>query len=169
MPDSYVHNSTHTRQHNKMAPVAAANVASEDPEFPCSLYVIHVPCTPPQQSLQAQQHHIVNKTDGVPDRVIDLPLPTARLASSALKALRVDEELSPLVRREFSVVSPAAINAAQEDSSLVTWSEESVLRAEYKATTNRMLRVAVNGLMESLGVVLGVMEELDVDVLGAQS
>ena len=28
-----------------------------------------------------------------------------------------------------------------------------------------MLRVAVNGFMESLGVVLGVMEELDVDVL----
>ena len=40
-----------------------------------------------------------------------------------------------------------------------------VLRTEYKATTNRMLRVAVNGYMESLGVVLGVMEELDVDVL----
>lgn len=43
-----------------------------------------------------------------------------------------------------------------------------VLRTEYKATTNRMLRVAVNGFMESLGVVLGVMEELDADVL-AQS
>ena len=28
-----------------------------------------------------------------------------------------------------------------------------------------MLRVAVNGFMESLGVVLQVMEELDVDVL----
>lgn len=40
-----------------------------------------------------------------------------------------------------------------------------VLRTNYKATTNRMLRVAVNGFMESLGVVLGVMEELDVDVL----
>lgn len=35
----------------------------------------------------------------------------------------------------------------------------------YRATTNRMLRVAVNGFLESLGVVLGVMEELDVDVL----
>ena len=43
--------------------------------------------------------------------------------------------------------------------------EMSVLRTEYKATTNRMLRVAVNGFMESVGVVLGVMEELDVDVL----
>jgi EKC/KEOPS complex subunit PCC1/LAGE3 len=28
-----------------------------------------------------------------------------------------------------------------------------------------MLRVAVNSFMESLGVILGVMEELDVDVL----
>ena len=40
-----------------------------------------------------------------------------------------------------------------------------ILCTEYKATTNRMLRVAVNGFMESLGVVLEVMEELDVDVL----
>lgn len=40
-----------------------------------------------------------------------------------------------------------------------------MLQTEYRATTNRMLRIAVNGFMESLGVVLGVMEELDVDVL----
>ncbi|EDN08485.1 hypothetical protein I7I51_00100 [Histoplasma capsulatum] len=43
--------------------------------------------------------------------------------------------------------------------------ELTVLQTEYRATTNRMLRIAVNGFMESLGVVLGVMEELDVDVL----
>lgn len=43
-----------------------------------------------------------------------------------------------------------------------------VLRTEYKATTNRMLRVAVNGFMESLGLLLGIMEELDVDVLGKE-
>ena len=43
-----------------------------------------------------------------------------------------------------------------------------VLRTEYKATTNRMLRVAVNGFMESLGVVIGIMEELDVDVLAEE-
>lgn len=43
--------------------------------------------------------------------------------------------------------------------------DNTVLRTEYSATTNRMLRVAVNGFMESLGVVLQVMEELDVDVL----
>lgn len=45
---------------------------------------------------------------------------------------------------------------------------ETVLRTVYKATTNRMLRVAVNGFMESLAVVIGVMEELDVDILGAE-
>ena len=44
-----------------------------------------------------------------------------------------------------------------------------VLKTEYRATTNRMLRVAVNGFMESLGVVLGVMEELDIDVLAEES
>ena len=42
-----------------------------------------------------------------------------------------------------------------------------VLKTEYRATTNRMLRVAVNGFMESLGVVIGIMEELDEDVLNA--
>ena len=42
------------------------------------------------------------------------------------------------------------------------------MRTEYKATTNRMLRVAVNGFMESLSVVLGIMEELDVDVFAAE-
>ena len=41
-----------------------------------------------------------------------------------------------------------------------------ILETTYQAATNRMLRVAVNGFMESLGVVLGVMEELDIDVLG---
>jgi EKC/KEOPS complex subunit PCC1/LAGE3 len=91
-------------------------------------------------------------------RTIDTPLPTARLASAALQALRVDKELSPLVRRSFTTVSAANVHS----------SEETVLRTEYKATTNRMLRVAVNGFLESLSVVLGVMEELDVDVLGVE-
>jgi EKC/KEOPS complex subunit PCC1/LAGE3 len=57
------------------------------------------------------------------------------------------------VRRSFSTV------ASGSDPALT------VLRTEYAATTNRMLRVAVNGFMESLGVVLEVMEMLDVDVL----
>jgi EKC/KEOPS complex subunit PCC1/LAGE3 len=60
----------------------------------------------------------------------------------------------------MSLITPAG---AAEDR---PQEEMTVLRTEYKATTNRMLRVAVNGFMESLGVVLEVMEELDVDVLG---
>lgn len=44
-----------------------------------------------------------------------------------------------------------------------------ILLTEYKATTNRMLRVAVNGFMESLGLVLGIMQELDSDVLNDDS
>lgn len=43
-----------------------------------------------------------------------------------------------------------------------------VLKTEYRATTNRMLRVAVNGFMESLAVVVGVMGELDADVLALE-
>lgn len=89
--------------------------------------------------------------------VIDIPLPTKRLASCALQALCVDQELSPLVSRTFSLVTPTT-----ENDQATT-----VLRTEYKATTNRMLRVAVNGFMESLSVVLGIMEELDKDVLEA--
>ncbi|WYZ34484.1 hypothetical protein EsH8_I_000760 [Colletotrichum jinshuiense] len=94
--------------------------------------------------------------DGFPcSLTIDVPFPTPRLASVARKALAVDQELSPLVRRTFSI----------DDDSSPTADAASVLRVHYKATTNRMLRVAVNGLMESLNLVVEVMEELDVDVL----
>ena len=113
---------------------------------------------------------------------IDLPLPTQRLASAALQALQVDAELSPLVQRTLSLVASSAdgSNSTLEGNEVGGGGEEEeeealaiatggcdvvVLRTQYKATTNRMLRVAVNGFMESLGVVLGVMEELDVDVL----
>jgi EKC/KEOPS complex subunit PCC1/LAGE3 len=90
-------------------------------------------------------------------RTIDVPFPTARLASIALQALRVDKELSPLVRRALSTVAPADTVATREN----------ILRAKYVAATNRMLRVAVNGFMDSLALVLEVMEKLDQDVLDA--
>ena len=111
----------------------------------------------------------------------------------------MDAELSPLVRRTFSLDYPqrldrsyegaeeeeeeehnphentdtkgrksCAVSSSVPDDDELSDENRTVLRTEYKATTNRMLRVAVNGFMESLGVVLGVMEELDVDVL-AQS
>lgn len=46
--------------------------------------------------------------------------------------------------------------------------DQTVLVTHYKAATNRMLRVSVNGFFESVSVVLQVMEELDVDVLAAK-
>ncbi|PLB34665.1 CTAG/PCC1 family protein [Aspergillus candidus] len=91
---------------------------------------------------------------------ISLPLPTNRLASAALRSLEVDAELSQFVQRDLELVHPSKEETQTADESGTT-----VLDITYRATTNRMLRVAVNGFMESVGVVLGVMEELDVDVL----
>ncbi|KAJ5787884.1 EKC/KEOPS complex subunit Pcc1 [Penicillium paradoxum] len=102
---------------------------------------------------------------------ISLPLPTNRLASCALRTLEVDAELSPFVRRTFTLEAPAAEGRSEpQEKKQKQDPEESqtVLKTTYYATTNRMLRVSVNGFMESLGVVLGVMTELDVDVLKAE-
>ncbi|KAF2710191.1 Pcc1-domain-containing protein [Pleomassaria siparia CBS 279.74] len=88
--------------------------------------------------------------DAFPYKVtLTIPFPTPHLATTAHGALAVDAELSPLVQRSLCV-GPSRPNE---------------LRVEYAATTNRMLRVAVNGFLESVGVVVGVMRELDVDVV----
>ncbi|KAI1103341.1 Pcc1-domain-containing protein [Jackrogersella minutella] len=91
---------------------------------------------------------------------IEVPFPTSRLASIALKSLQVDKELSPLVKRTFSIV-PSNQDAVND-------AEGNTLKIEYKATTNRMLRVAVNSFMDSLNLVIEVMQELDTDVIGAK-
>lgn len=100
---------------------------------------------------------------------ISIPLPTQRLASSALQTLEVDAELSQSVRRTLTLATPDSDTEPQEKK-LKQDPEESktVLKVAYSATTNRMLRVAVNGFMESFGVILGVMNELDVDILEAE-
>ncbi|GAO18782.1 hypothetical protein UVI_02052520 [Ustilaginoidea virens] len=91
-------------------------------------------------------------TDQFPCSIsLSVPLPTARLASTALQALQVDPELSPLVQRQLRI-SP---------------DDDVILQVDYRATTNRMLRVAVNSFMDSLKLVLDVMEHLDTDVLAA--
>lgn len=124
-------------------------------------------------------------------RTVHVPFPSHRLARAAIQTLSVDQELSPLVRRSFSLVSklPDSTSAVQGDpfkaSLLVNAAPTepiqvpvgagsaaasdddngTILKTEYRATTNRMLRVAVNGFFESLGTVIQVMEELDTDVL----
>lgn len=115
-----------------------------------------------------------------------MPFPSSQLASIALRSLSVDHELSPLVQRNLTLDS--SVNAASNGENIAPGSLEnlpnitisaspvlnkgseawaqtpSVLRIEYRATTNRMLRVVVNGFMESLALVLNVMEDLDKDV-----
>ncbi|KAF9893044.1 hypothetical protein FE257_012455 [Aspergillus nanangensis] len=89
---------------------------------------------------------------------LNIPLLTERLAKSALETVEVDTELSPFVRRDLALTNAPPSKAASPEPN-------SVLEVTYRATTNRMLRVAVNGLMESLGVVLDIMVQLDTDVL----
>lgn len=89
--------------------------------------------------------------------MINVPFPDHRLASTALRSLNVDQEPSTSVQRRYSLIDSEGNPASENENG-------TILRTEYNATTNRMLRVAVNGFMESLGVVLQVMEELDVDV-----
>lgn len=98
-----------------------------------------------------------------------MPFPTARLSSIALRALSVDRELSPLVRRDFSTVAPRAVSSSHAGAPGAGQEEECVLRVHYQATTNRMLRVSVNSFMDSLSLILEVMEKLDVDVLEAEA
>lgn len=107
---------------------------------------------------------------------LDIPFPTPRLASTALQAISVDEELSPLVRRALSLRSSAgtqstatSTHSPSTGSALLNSAsnaDDRVLHVTYRATTNRMLRVAVNGFFESLGVVVATMRELDIDVAG---
>ena len=108
-----------------------------------------------------------------------------------MKALAVDEELSPLVRRSFSLDTEHVIQQSTQDEAVKvevsprtggalylrrdhrqerglpddpSRAQQTFLVTEYRATTNRMLRVAVNGFFESVSVILGCMRELDEDI-----
>lgn len=143
-------------------------MAAIDPDFPYSMQVC------PSSIRSSFQGDIEsNKLC----RTISIPLPSHHLASSALRALQVDQELSPAVRRSFSLAkrepnpqteSTSPANGVVAETSGVDEEALTVLQTDYKATTNRMLRVAVNAFMDSLGVVLNVMEELDVDMLSTE-
>ena len=111
--------------------------------------------------------HVMQIITKAKNRSISIPLPSYRLASCALRALQVDVELSPFVRRSFSLkqlgTSTGCVTFAQR-AQMKEDHFRTILSTEYRATTNRMLRVATNGFMESLSLTLAVMEELDVDI-----
>ncbi|KAK3341158.1 transcription factor Pcc1-domain-containing protein [Lasiosphaeria hispida] len=96
---------------------------------------------------------------------LEIPFPDTRLASVALRALRVDKELSPLVHRTLTTVMPSTPSPDVDAGAITPGQEDAVLRVEYKAATNRMLRVAVNSFFDSLALVVEVMQELDEDVV----
>ena len=133
-----------------MAMATKSKNDDDESSFPCAL------------SVDLHAHPDLRMTDSESEstRTIALPFPTRRLATSAMGALQVDRELSPHVRRSLSVVPPSAPTDASRDDAAAD------LRIWFGASTNRLLRVAVNGFMESVGLVLSVMEELDIDVLG---
>ncbi|CAK7564261.1 MAG: hypothetical protein SEPTF4163_002148 [Sporothrix epigloea] len=102
--------------------------------------------------------------------IIDIPFPTARLATIALQVLSVDKELSPSVRRSFSLHGAgytALENATTGDAGGADTA--AVLRTTYEASTNRMLRVSVNAFFDSIGLVTEVMEGMDEDVLAFEA
>lgn len=141
-------------------------MAPHNPPTPNSL--AHCTHLPPAPSICSRPHQTKHKLTRL-FRAISLPLPTHRLASSAQRALEVDTELSPFVRRSFALTAPPADQPQEKKQKQDPEEANTVLKTTYRAATNRMLRVAVNGFMESLGVVLGVMAELDVDVLKAEA
>ena len=100
-----------------------------------------------------------------------IPFPTSRLATIALRVLSVDKELSPLVQRALSLNAPS-LEAPEHKPDITrptSLAEDSqTLIAHYQATTNRMLRVSVNGFMDNLALVLDMMATLDMDVIQQQ-
>lgn len=80
-------------------------------------------------------------------------------------AVEGDPLRASLLTNAAPTTSLDAVHSTQPSSEQ---EDATVLRTIYRATTNRMLRVSVNGFFESLNVVLQVMQELDVDVLQDQ-
>ena len=79
----------------------------------------------------------------------------------------MDDELSTQVCRTITLSESSYEGATQCESAQNADKEMngSSMRVSYVAATNRLLRVAVNGFFESLGVVLHVIQDLDVDTL----
>ena len=70
-----------------------------------------------------------------------------------------------IVETSIATQTDAQTNGSTNDQVSGDGDDKTVLKVTYAATTNRMLRVAVNGFFESLGLVVQVMEDLDEDVV----
>ncbi|KAK9456078.1 transcription factor Pcc1-domain-containing protein [Dipodascopsis uninucleata] len=81
-----------------------------------------------------------------------IPFPTYRQADIILRTLSPDPQLK---HDQFE----------QMLSTEMTGEEECTLKADFRAVTDRVLRVGVNGFFESLGVAVGCLRELDYSVL----
>ncbi|KAK9465182.1 CTAG/Pcc1 family [Lipomyces arxii] len=77
---------------------------------------------------------------------VTIPFETIRQAEIAYKAISPDPQLKP---DQFT----QELLVGQSNTSLV---------AKFTAVSDRVLRVGVNGFMESLGVVVGCLKDLDV-------
>ncbi|KAK3114786.1 hypothetical protein LTR53_006563 [Teratosphaeriaceae sp. CCFEE 6253] len=143
-----------------------ATTAIIDPSFPCSL-LIHIPFP---------THRLARTALGtlsVDEELSPLVIRSFALVATGTKGrigthselLEAENTASP--RKGLAPASPIELGRVRVINGKSAEGDErlTVLRVDYKATTNRMLRVAVNGFFESLGVVMQVMEELDVDVL----
>ncbi|EME50125.1 hypothetical protein DOTSEDRAFT_85355 [Dothistroma septosporum NZE10] len=142
-------------------------MAHIDPDFPCSL-TIHVPF--PNNRL-ARTAITTLSVDPELSQLVQRSFSLVESTPDSNTAVQGDSYKASLITN----AAPAEPIQALSDSTSAVQSqdtassqddpEKTVLKTEYKATTNRMLRVAVNGFFESLGTIIQVMEELDVDVV----
>ncbi|KAK4634881.1 hypothetical protein CLAFUW4_00497 [Fulvia fulva] len=142
-------------------------MAQIDPDFPCSL-TIHVPfpnnrlarAAITTLSVDPELSQLVQRSFSL---VESLPDGNTVVQGNPFKAsLITNAAPTEPIQALADSTSAVKLDEVHQDRNDP---KKTVLKTEYKATTNRMLRVAVNGFFESLGTVIQVMEELDVDVV----
>ncbi|KAK9385895.1 CTAG/Pcc1 family [Lipomyces mesembrius] len=89
---------------------------------------------------------------------LTIPFSTSRQAQIAYNAISPDPQLKP---DQFTQVLSVSDASGTSDE----LSAGRILVAEFDAASERVLRVGVNGFLESLGVVVGCLRDLDYDAL----
>ncbi|KAK9368112.1 CTAG/Pcc1 family [Lipomyces kononenkoae] len=86
---------------------------------------------------------------------LTIPFETARQTEIAYNAISPDPQLKP---DEFTQVLSITEACDPGDQSIPS---RIILVAEFEAASERVLRVGVNGFLDSLGVVIGCLKDLD--------